>query len=324
MDFGYTLMCEQSDPRSLVRDAAGAEAAGFDFAVISDHAFPWLDEQGHSPYAWSVLGAVAQVTNQMELMTYVTCPIKRYHPAIVAQKAATIALLSENRFTLGLGSGENLNEHVTGGGWPPANTRHEMLAEAVEIIHALLDGGYVSYRGRHFEVDSAKLWDLPDQPAPIGIAVSGDQSCALAGELADVMIAVEPDAELGKAFAAAGGAGKRRVGQMPVSFDRDRGAAVTRAHEQFRWFGGGWKVNAELPGPAGFAAASQFVTEDDIAESIPCGDDVAAVIEAASEWTEAGFTHLAIVQIGGDAQDPFLEWSRDELLPALRSAGPAG
>ncbi|WP_421119434.1 LLM class F420-dependent oxidoreductase [Aquihabitans daechungensis] len=321
MDFGYTLMCEQSDPRSLVRHAGGAEASGFDFAVISDHAFPWLEEQGHSPYAWSVLGAVAQVTAQMELMTYVTCPIKRYHPAIVAQKAATIGLLSDGRFTLGLGSGENLNEHVTGGGWPPANTRHEMLVEAVEIIRSLLDGGYVSYRGRHFEVDSARVWDLPDRPVPIGIAVSGDQSCALAGELADVMIAVEPDAELGKAFDAAGGTGKRRVGQMPVSFDRDRGAAVARAHEQFRWFGGGWKVNAELPGPAGFAAASQFVTEDDVADSIPCGDDVGAVVEAAGAWVDAGFTHLAIVQIGGDAQDPFLAWSQDELLPALRSAG---
>jgi G6PDH family F420-dependent oxidoreductase len=321
MDFGYTLMCEQSDPRSLVRDAGAAEASGFDFAVISDHAFPWLDEQGHSPYAWSVLGAVVQVTSTMELMTYVTCPIKRYHPAIVAQKAATVALLSDGRFTLGLGAGENLNEHVTGGGWPPANTRHEMLHEAVEIIRQLLDGGYVSYRGQHFEVDSGKIWDLPEQPVPIGIAVSGEQSCTLAGELADVMIAVEPDEELGKAFDAAGGTGKRRVGQMPVSFDRDRGAAVKRAHEQFRWFGGGWKVNAELPGTAAFAAASQFVTEDDVAESIPCGDDVDAVVEAAKEWKDAGFTHLALVQIGGDQQGPYLDWARDELLPALRSAG---
>ncbi|MGN6695127.1 MAG: TIGR03557 family F420-dependent LLM class oxidoreductase, partial [Aquihabitans sp.] len=140
MDFGFTLMCEQSAPKDLVRHAADAEASGYDFAVISDHAFPWLEEQGHSPYAWSVLGAVAHVTERLELMTYVTCPIKRYHPAIVAQKAATIALMADGRFTLGLGAGENLNEHVTGGGWPPANTRHEMLAEAVEIIRRMLDG----------------------------------------------------------------------------------------------------------------------------------------------------------------------------------------
>jgi G6PDH family F420-dependent oxidoreductase len=320
MDIGYTLMCEQSAPNALVRDAERAEAAGFDFAVISDHAFPWLDEQGHSPYAWSVLGAVAHATTEIDLMTYVTCPIKRYHPAIVAQKAATVALLSDGRFTLGLGAGENLNEHVTGGGWPPANTRHEMLVEAVEIIRGLLAGNDVSFRGDHFEVDSARVWDLPDAPVPIGMAVSGPQSCALAGELADVMIAVEPDAELGAAFDEAGGAGKRRVGQMPISFDRDRDAAVRRAHEQFRWFGGGWKVNAELPGPAAFAAASQYVTEDDVAGSIPCGDDVDAVITAAQAWADAGFTDLAIVQIGGDAQEPFTRWAKDELLPALRDA----
>ena len=320
MDFGYTLMCEQSTPQDLVRDAAGAEETGFDFAVISDHAFPWLEEQGHSPYAWSVLGAVAQVTSSMELMTYVTCPIKRYHPAIVAQKAATVALLADGRFTLGLGAGENLNEHVTGGGWPPANTRHEMLAEAIEIIRRLLDGEDLSFRGTHFEVDSGRLWDRPDGGVPIGMAVSGPQSCRLAGELADVMIAVEPDAALGDAFDEAGGQGKRRVGQMPVSFDRDRDAAIRRAHEQFRWFGGGWKVNAELPGPASFAAASQSVTEDDVAESIPCGDDVGAVVEAARAWADAGFTHLALVQIGGDVQDSFRDWAGADLLPALRSA----
>ncbi|MCU1371386.1 MAG: class F420-dependent oxidoreductase [Ilumatobacteraceae bacterium] len=320
MQFGYTLMCEQTDPRSLVRDAVAAEAAGFDFAVMSDHAFPWLEEQGHSGYAWSVLGAVAQATEQIELMTYVTCPIKRYHPAIVAQKAATVALLSDGRFTLGLGAGENLNEHVTGGGWPPANTRHEMLVEAVEIIRSLLGGGYVNYRGTHFEVDSGRVWDLPDEAVRIGIAVSGKQSCALAGELADAMIAVEPDGDLGAAFDAAGGTGKPRIGQMPVSFDRDRDAAIERAHAQFRWFGGGWKVNAELPGPSAFAAATQFVTKADVAGSIPCGDDVGAIVDQAAEWAKAGFTHLALCQIGGDAQDPFNEWAAAELLPALRSA----
>src|SRR6202521_3645935 len=159
---GYTMMCEQAGPKQLVRDVVLAEHAGFDFAVISDHYFPWLDSQGHSPYAWSVLGAAAQATERIPLMTYVTCPIKRYHPAVVAQKAATVGLLSDGRFTLGLGAGENLNEHVTGGGWPPVNTRHAMLEEAVQIIRALFTGEYVNFRGRHFEVDSAKLWDVPD------------------------------------------------------------------------------------------------------------------------------------------------------------------
>src|SRR6266702_2412157 len=156
--FGYTLMTEQAGPKELVAHAVGAEQAGFDFAVSSDHYFPWLDSQGHAPYAWSVLGAVAHATERIELMTYVTCPILRYHPAVVAQKAATMGLLSDGRFTLGLGAGENLNEHIVGTGWPPANVRHEMLAEALTIIAELFDGGYVNYAGKHFRVDSAKLW----------------------------------------------------------------------------------------------------------------------------------------------------------------------
>ncbi len=319
-EFGYTMMCEQSGPKQLVSDVQRAEDAGFGFSVISDHYFPWLDAQGHAPYAWSVLGAAAHATDRIGLMTYVTCPIKRYHPAVVAQKAATIGLLSDGRFTLGLGAGENLNEHVTGGAWPPANTRHEMLGEAVQIIRALLDGGYVNFRGRHFEIDSAKLWDRPDARVPLGLAVSGAQSCRLAGENADLMIAVEPDAELGRMFDEAGGAGRPRVGQLPVCFDTDCEAAVKRAHEQFRWFGGGWKVNAELPGTAAFDAASAYVTPDDVAGSIPCGPDVEPVVEAVKSFTDAGFTHVALVQVGGDQQAPFIEWAGSELLPALRAS----
>ena len=182
---GYTMMCEQAGPKQLVRDVALAEEAGFDFAVISDHYFPWLDAQGHSPYAWSVLGAAAQATDHIPLMTYVTCPIRRYHPAVVAQKAATMQLLSEGRFTLGLGAGENLNEHIVGGRWPLAGLRHEMLEEAVEIIRALWAGGTVTYRGKHFDVESARVWDLPDTAPPIGIAASGSGSCRLAGRHAD-------------------------------------------------------------------------------------------------------------------------------------------
>jgi G6PDH family F420-dependent oxidoreductase len=320
MEIGYTLMCEQSGPKQLVRDAVAAEAAGFDFAVISDHYFPWLTEQGHAPNAWSVLGAIAQATDRLPLMTYVTCPIRRYHPAVVAQLAATTALLSDGRFTLGLGAGENLNEHIVGGGWPPADIRHEMLAEAVEIIQALFTGADVNYRGEHFDVESARLFDLPDSPPPLGIAVSGPQSCRLAGEYADALIAVEPNAELGRAFDAAGGDGKPRYGQQPLSYDTDSGAAVRRAHEQFRWFGAGWKVNAELPGPAAFDAASQFVRPDDVAAAMPCGDDIEAVIKAARSWADAGFTHLALLQIGGDVQEPYLAWAEQELLPELRAA----
>jgi G6PDH family F420-dependent oxidoreductase len=317
---GYTLMTEQAGPRDLVAHAALAEAAGFDFEVMSDHYSPWLDEQGHAPYAWSVLGAVSQVTERVELMTYVTCPTMRYHPAVVAQKAATVQLLSGDRFTLGLGAGENLNEHVVGRGWPPVNVRHELLREAVEIISLLFDGGYVNYSGDHFRVDSAKLWDLPEQRVPIAVAVSGNQSVRTFAPLADAMVSTEPEAALCRewdVFQGEGGS-SRKIGQLPVCWDTDRDKAVERAHEQFRWFAGGWKVNSELPGTAGFAGATQFVRPEDVAEQIPCGPEVGPIVEAVAKFRDAGFTDLALVQIGGDHQREFIDFAEAELLPALR------
>ncbi|MGA4845296.1 LLM class F420-dependent oxidoreductase [Streptomyces sp. G5(2025)] len=318
VQIGYTMMTEQAGPRALVDDVVAAEQAGFDFSVTSDHYFPWLESQGHSPYAWSVLGAAAQATSRIPLMTYVTCPTVRYHPAVVAQKAATMQLLSEGRFRLGLGSGENLNEHVVGAGWPSPQTRLEMLEEAIEIIRALFSGDNVNHQGTHFDVANARLWDLPDELPPIGVAVSGKRSCTLAGRLADLVIATEPKAELLDSFDRHGGSGKPRVGQLPVCYDPDKDAAVARAHDQFRWSMGGWPVNSELPGPSGFAGATQFVTERDIAEQIPCGDNVDDFVEAVRPFAEAGFTEIALVQVGGDHQRPFIEWAEKSLLPALR------
>ncbi|MGW6835273.1 LLM class F420-dependent oxidoreductase [Streptomyces sp. NPDC054949] len=316
---GYTMMTEQAGPRELVSHVVGAERAGFDFSVISDHSFPWLESQGHAPYAWSVLGAAAQATSRIPLMTYVTCPTFRYHPAVIAQKAATMQILSEGRFRLGLGSGENLNEHIVGAGWPAAHVRLEMLEEAVDIIRRMFTGEYVSHHGAHFDVENAKLWDLPDQAPPLGIAVSGPRSCALAGRYADLVIATEPKPELLEAFDAHGGAGKPRVGQLPVCYDTDRDTAVARAHDQFRWALGGWKVNSELPGPAGFDQAARHTRPGDVAEAIPCGNDVEAFVEAVRPYAEAGFTEVALVQIGGGHQEPFLEWAEAKLLPALRN-----
>ena len=320
--FGYTMMCEQSRPDQLVRDLQRAENAGFDFSVISDHYQPWLSAQGHSGYAWSILGAAAQATERIGLMTYVTCPILRYHPAVVAQKAATVQILSGNRFRLGLGAGENLNEHVVGQRWPSVGVRHEMLREAVDIIAALFDNdpdGTVNYRGDYFQVESAKLWDLADRRVPIGLAVSGQDSCELAGKKADLMIAVEPKAELGQMFDRAGGGGKSRVGQVAIAYDRDRDAAIERAHEQFRWFGLGWKVNADLPNPDSFESATQFVSPEQVAEALSCGPDVDEHVEAIKAFIDAGFDEVAVVQIGGDQQESFATWAEQELLPALRS-----
>ena len=323
--FGYTLMTEQSGPKDLVRYAIAAERLGFDFEVSSDHYFPWLDAQGHAPHAWTLLGAVAQATERVELMTYVTCPIIRYHPAVVAQKAATLGVLSDGRFQLNVGAGENLNEHVVGERWPAVGERHDMLEEAVEIIRELLTGDRVNFTGDFFQVDSARIWDLPDDPIQIGAAVSGPESIQRFSQLVDHLVAVEPDADAIHAWDDARGHAlpeSRKIGQIPISWDPDEGAAIERAHEQFRWFAGGWKVNADLPTTEAFEAASQFVRPEDVAEQIPCGPDLDAVVEAASAYWEAGFTDLAIVQVGDERQEDFLSTAAGPLLEKLRAAAP--
>jgi G6PDH family F420-dependent oxidoreductase len=316
--FGYTAMCEQTPVKQLVSDLVSAEQAGFDFSVMSDHYFPWIEEQGHSGYAWAVLGAAAQATQQLPLMTFVTCPTFRYHPAVVAQKAATMGILSSGRFTLGLGTGENLNEHVIGGGWPAPRIRLERLAEAVEIIRALFTGEEVSYRGRHFEVERAKLYDLPDKAPPIGVAVSGPSSVRLAAQKADCMISVEPEADLVHRFNESGGDFKPKYTQIPISYDEDEERARERARELWRWSAGSWQVMAELPDPSSFDAYSRHVREEDICQSVSCGPDMGQHVKAVKEYTDAGFTHIALVQIGADTQHEFIGWAHEELLPALR------
>ncbi|MFL6065901.1 MAG: TIGR03557 family F420-dependent LLM class oxidoreductase [Friedmanniella sp.] len=319
--FGYTLMTEQSGPKALVEYATKAEQVGFDFEVSSDHYSPWLVSQGHAPYAWTVLGAVAQATSRVELMTYVTSPIQRYHPAVVAQKSATLQLLSDGRFVLGLGSGENLNEHVTGEGWPPVDQRQEMLAEAATIIRELHTGELITWEGDYFRVDSARVWDVPDGGVPIAIAVSGPKSIARFSPLADHLITTEPDAELLQAWDEAKGVPtSRKIGQIPICWGTDEQQAISKAHDQFRWFAGGWAVNADLPTPAGFAGASQFVRPEDVAQQIPCGPDLDAIVAAVQPFWEAGFTDIALVQVGDEGQSEFLAEAAAPLLEKLRSA----
>ena len=324
--FGYTLMTEQSGPRELVEYAVGGERAGFDFEVMSDHYSPWLTEQGHSPYAWSVLGAVAHATERVGLMTYITCPTMRYHPAVVAQKAATVAVLSEGRFTLGLGSGENLNEHTVGRGWPAIETRHAMLAEAIQIIRSLHAGDLVTHRGTFRRGLGARL-GLPQHPVRLAVAIAGERAVERFAALADDLIAVEPNPDLVKDWNAVDGASRvpdraRAIGQLPICWDPDEETARKRAHEQFRWFAGGWSVNADLPTTAGFAGASQYVTPDDVADSIPCGPDLDRIVEAAAAFWEAGFTDVALVQVGDEGQDRFLDEAAEPLLEKLRAAAP--
>ena len=323
MQLGYTMMTEQAGPKDLVGHVVGAEAAGFDFAVSSDHYFPWLDEMGHSPYAWVTLGAAAQATSRIPLMTYVTCPTFRYHPAVVAQKAATLQILSDGRFTLGLGAGENLNEHIVGGGWPArrrppgdAGRGHPDHPRAVRRrrLHQL------PRRALRRRVGQAL--GPPRRSACRSASPSpGEQSCD------DRRRARRRD-DRRRAASRAGRDVRRgrRRGQAADRPDADqlrhrqgRGRAPGRTPCS-AGSGCGWKVNAELPGPPAFDAASQFVREEDVADAIPCGDDVDAVLEAAKEYADAGFTHLALVQIGGDQQVPFIEWSEQKLMPAWRDA----
>jgi G6PDH family F420-dependent oxidoreductase len=309
--FGYSLMCEEHHPSELVANASRAEAAGMGFLTISDHFHPWLHSHEHSAYAWSVLGALAVTTERVDLVSLVTCPFLRYHPAVVAQKAATIAAMSDGRFQLGLGAGENLNEHVVGRGWPPAHLRHEMLTESIEVITTLWQGGFHSYRGEHVRVDDARIFTLPDEPPPLHVAVSGDASIAVAARHDAGMIATEPDPDLVQAFDEATGGGRAKIGQLAVCVGEDEGACRRTAHERWRFAAGGWKVQAELPNPVNFEAATAHVREEDVAELVSCGPDPEVHAAAIRAWSDAGFTHVAIAQVGPD-QEAFLRmWESD-------------
>lgn len=314
--FGYTLLSELNGPKELVAQAQAAEDSGFDFAVISDHFHPWLDSHSDSPFAWSVLGAVAERTQRLELATLVTCPIIRYHPAIIAQAAATVAILSDGRFTLGVGTGENLNEHVVGHGWPPVDVRHEMLEEAVEAMRLLWKGDYCSFRGKHVTVTDARLYTVPDQPPPVAVAASGSESLTLAARIGDALVGVEPDPGLVSGFEQAGGSGKRKIGQVPLSYDVDE-AEARRLAMRFKFAVPGWKVMAELPNPVNFEAATATVREDDVAELVACGPDPDVHVAAITEFIAAGFEEVCLMQVGDD-HEGFLGFWRDELAPRLR------
>ncbi len=313
---GYKLMSEEHGPADLVRNAQRAERAGFDFAAISDHFSPWVEEQGHSPLAWSVLGAAAHATKRIGLMTAVTCPIMRYHPAIVAQGAATVALLSDGRFTLGLGSGERLNEHIIGAGWPGRVERHERLVEALDIIQGLLEGELTNYRGQYFRLDHARLYDRPGAKPPVAVAAGGVSAARLAAEKADALVVTEPRAELIDAYRAAGGSGPCYA-EVALCFSRREDDARATAHRYFRWSLAGWPVMAELPDTEGFAAASKHVTPETVAKQVSCGPSADRHLEAIDKYVRAGCDHIILVQVGPE-QETFIEFFERALAPALR------
>jgi G6PDH family F420-dependent oxidoreductase len=312
---GYTLFSETNGPKALVRQAVAAEDAGFDFAVISDHFHPWLASHTDSPFAWSVLGAVAHATERMWLGTLVTCPFVRYHPAVIAQAAATVQLLSDGRFTLSLGTGERLNEHVVGRGWPSIDLRHEMLSESVDAIRALWRGGYTTYRGEHITVEDARIYSLPERPPDILMAAGGQFSASLAGEKADGLVATDPRADLVQEFRSSGGEGKRTHGQIACSWDRDEERAREFAM-RFAFAQTGWKTQAELPNPRNFDSAVAKIHREDVLQAVPSGSDPEPYVAGIRRFIDAGFQEVCVVQAGTD-HEGFMEFFMTDVRPRL-------
>jgi coenzyme F420-dependent glucose-6-phosphate dehydrogenase len=315
-EIGYTLSSEEQGPRELVGLAARAEEVGFSFAMISDHFHPWIDRQGHSPFVWGVLGGIAERTERLRVGTGVTCPLIRIHPAIVAHAAATASVLLEGRFLLGVGTGENLNEHVLGDRWPAADERLDMLEEAVEVIRLLWDGGPQTHRGPHYRVENARIYDLPDDPPPILIAAKGERAGTLAGRLGDGLVGVAPDRDLIEAFERAGGEGKPRYGQLHVCWAEDETSARRIATEWWPNTSVPGELGVELPLPRHFEQAAEVVREDDVAGSVVCGPDPEAHLEAIRSYVDAGYDHVYLHQVGPD-QEGFFRFYEREVLPKI-------
>lgn len=313
---GYTLSSEEHDSAALVAQAVRAEEVGFSFASISDHFHPWIDRQGQSPFVWGVLGAISQRTERLRVITGVTCPTTRIHPAIVAHAAATAATLLPGRFSLGLGSGENLNEHIFGDRWPPVPQRQERLEEAIEVIRLLWRGGLCSHRGHHYTVENARLYTLPEQPPPILVAVAGERSTDLAARAADGLVGTAPVAETVARFRAGGGAGKPTYGQVHVCWAESEAEAKRTALE---WWPNAALVGShflELPLPRHFEEAAAMVDEDDVAESVVCDPDPQRHLDAIAEYVDAGYDHVYVHQVGPD-QAGFFDFYEREVLPRL-------
>lgn len=312
--FGYKLMTEEHGPNELIANAVRAEAAGFDFVSISDHFHPWLEAQGHSPFCWSVLGAIAHATTRIRITTGLTCPIIRYHPAIVAQAAATIALMSEDRFTLAVGAGERLNEHVTGARWPSVPERHAMLGEAIDIFRALWDGGVHTIVGDHFVVDHAQLYDVPATPIPVVLGVSGQQGVALARAKADGIMATEPNSELVAGFRSADKKQAPAYAEATLAFAPSVEAGLLLAKERFSFAGLGWSINSELPTVQGFEAACRYVRPHDLEDVVGAGPSPDAHRAVIQRYIDAGFDHI-VLTCPGPNQTEFIDFFEKELRP---------
>jgi G6PDH family F420-dependent oxidoreductase len=312
MKIGYFLSCEEHGPRELVRQARMAEEAGFSDLWISDHYHPWIDAQGHSPFVWSVIGALAEATEHATVTTAVTCPTVRIHPAVIAQAAATSAVLLERRFRLGVGSGEALNEHILGDPWPSASVRLEMLEEAIEVIRTLWTGAQVEHTGRHYRVENAQLYTRPDEPPSILVSGFGPKAVDLAARVGDGYCITMPDADLIDRFRSRA-RDKRVEAGTKVCYGANRDAAVATAHRLWPNEVLPGELAQVLPQPAHFEQASELVTEEMVADSVPCGPDLDEHVAALQEFADAGVDHLYVQQIGSE-QEPFFKAYAEHVL----------
>ena len=320
VQLGYKLCSEEQSPGELIDCVERAEQVGFSFAMISDHFHPWTERQGQSSFVWTMLGAIAQVTERITIGTAVTCPTVRIHPAIIAQAAATAACLLPGRFLLGVGSGENLNEHIFADHWPETDVRQDMLEEAIEVIRQLWQGKQESHYGMHYVVENARIYTLPGELPPIFIAAGGPKSAELAGRCGDGLISTAPDSEVVKNFRAAGGNGKDCYAEMAVCWGEDEKKALHTAFECWPNLAITGELAQVLPVPAHFEQAARMIREEDLAEDLVCGNDVERYVERLRKYEEAGFSHVFLHQIGPD-QDGFFRFCERELMPQLRAPG---
>ena len=315
-ELGFALSSEDFPPNELVQQAALAERSGFAFCTISDHYHPWIEAQGHSPFVWSVIGALSQVTERMTVTTAVTCPTVRIHPAVIAQATATSAVMLGGRFRFGVGTGEALNEHIFGDAWPEADVRLEMLEEAIEVIRALWTGRQVSHRGRHYTVENARIYTLPDEPPPIYVSGFGPKSIELAGRIGDGYVSTMPDAEMVRRFREAGGAGKPCQAGTKVCWGEDEAAARRIAYERWPNQALPGELAQVLPNPAHFEQAVELISEEAFAETTACGPDPERHLAQLRAYAEAGYDELYVQQIGPD-QEGFFRFYEREVLPRL-------
>lgn len=315
MKIGYFLSSEEHRPKTLVKQAEAAQAAGFEGLWISDHFHPWNAEQGESPFVWGVIGALSQVTT-LPVTTAVTCPTVRIHPVVMAHAAATAALQCEGGFRFGVGSGEALNEHVTGARWPTADVRLEMLEEAVEVIRRLIAGERLTHHGTHYTVEDAEIYSRPDEAVPVLVSGFGPKAISLAARIADGYITTQPDAEGLKSYRDQGGSGVSMAGAK-ASYAASRDEAVATAHRIWSNAGVPGELAQVLPSPRHFEQVSSLVTPDMVAEAMPCGPDAEEHVEKLRAYRDAGYDELYVSAVGEHNED-FFRFYADEVLPALR------